>query len=247
MNTQHVQVPDMDLKKEGLLHNDPYVYACIKRYMNNESKIAFPSLSTLVNNSGLHKTTIISSIERLEKAGYLSIIKEFGKANKYQFNDYKKFEIFSYDFLDNVKLTAKQKAYIVATQQYMFKDPESSTGIIKFDSERMAEAIGLSLPTLRKREKELQAAGILSLIPSNQKELIKDENGNYILGSGMNIYHRIYNFPEFCNLLAMKFQQTDEHLNLQDQKIDAHSKEIEDMKNEIRQLKEQLKLNQITL
>lgn len=37
-NTRHVQVPTMDLKAEGLANTDPYIYACIKKYMNTSTK-----------------------------------------------------------------------------------------------------------------------------------------------------------------------------------------------------------------
>lgn len=119
---QHIQVPKMNLKQEGLLITDPYVYACIKKFMNNETKQAFPSNKTLVEISGLNSKTIMASINRLEKAGYFTIKREMGKPNIYTFNDYKQFEIFSYDFLDNPDLTPKEKSYLVASQQFMFKN-----------------------------------------------------------------------------------------------------------------------------
>lgn len=70
---QHVTVPSVDLKENGLENIDPYVYACIKRYMNAETKKCFPSLQTLMKDSGLSRVTIIRAIERLEDSGFLEI------------------------------------------------------------------------------------------------------------------------------------------------------------------------------
>ena len=58
---QHIQVPRMHLKEEGLITIDPYVYACIKKFMNSETKEAFPSNKTLVEVTGLASKTIIAS------------------------------------------------------------------------------------------------------------------------------------------------------------------------------------------
>lgn len=218
-NLQHVQVPQMHLKSEGLLHNDPFIYACIKRYMNNTTKTAFPSINTIVKDTQLNKQTILNSIDRLSKAGYLQIIKTLGKVNEYKFNDYKKFEIFSYEFLDNPNLTSKEKAYLVATQQFMFKDSESNTGTVKFDNTQFAEAIGLSISALKKREKELQKDNILTLVQSNQKELIQIDNIR-IPSTGYNICYRLYDFNEFCNTLALKFNQIDDRVDSVEDKLE---------------------------
>ena len=79
-NLQHVQVPKMNLKEEGLESIDPFIYASIKRFMNEETKIAFPSMTTLVKITGMCKSAILKSIERLKDAHYINIIREFGKS-----------------------------------------------------------------------------------------------------------------------------------------------------------------------
>lgn len=215
MNKQHVQVPSMDLKANNLQNIDPYVYACIKRYMNTSTREAFPSIQKLIEDSGLSKATLLKAIKRLEDAGFFSITREYGTSNHYLFNEEKKFEIFSYEFLDDKDLTPKEKAYLVASQQYMFKGEK--LGGITFSSEKLAASIGLSLPSLRKYESSLEEKGILTKTP------IKKDNA-----TGLNVYERIYDFEKFCNILALKFIQ-------QDEKIDNH--EIR-----IKHLEEQLKL-----
>lgn len=226
---QHVQVPNMDLKSEGLTSVDPFVYACIKRYMNGKTHQSFPSMSTLTKDSGLTKPTLIKAVERLEKAGYISVKREFGKSSVYTFNEIKKFEIFSYEFIDNDSLTPKEKAYLVASQQYMFKHPENETGTISFTTQRLAENLGISCNTLRKYEDSLKAKNILSLVP------IKNDNA-----TGLPVYERVYQFAEFFNLLALKFQQTDE-------KLEEHDKAISDVTAELEKIKAILKAKNINV
>lgn len=222
---QHVQVPNMDLKADGLESYDPFVYASIKRFMNNETKMAFPSIKTLIQVTGMSKNSIHSAIKRLEKAGYITIIKEFGKSNQYLFNEYKKFECFSYDFLDMPELSYNEKAYLVIAQPHMLdKDEVSQTGKIHYDQQTFADIMGVSINTLKKIEKHLQELHILNVKPTNQKELML-VNATYIPSTGFNLYDRVYSFPAFCNELVFKIQ---EH----DVKLDKHEAEIHQLKEE---------------
>ena len=219
---QHIQVPRMHLKEEGLITIDPYVYACIKKFMNSETKEAFPSNKTLIEVTGLASKTIIASTNRLEAAGYISIKRELGKPNIYTFNDYKQFEIFSYDFLDNPDLSPKEKSYLVASQQYMFKNADLMQGKITFSSEKLAEAIGLSLNTLRKYENTLKSKEILTTQP------IKRDNSH-----GLAVEARYYYFEKALNIIACKFLQ-------QDQKIEQNTQDIRTLQQTIAELQRRL-------
>ena len=73
VSMRHVQVPNVDLKREGLQMKDMVVYAYLKSHQNSSSGECFPSLQCLVQESGLSKPTIIKCIERLEKSGYIYI------------------------------------------------------------------------------------------------------------------------------------------------------------------------------
>lgn len=212
-NKQHVQVPTMNLSEEGLIHTDPYVYACIKKFMNNHTKKAFPSMSTLLKVSGFTKPTINSAVKRLEAAGYITIEREFGKSNVYTFNDFKKFEICSFDLLDRTDLTPREKAYFIATQPYMFKN--NTEGHVTFTSEQLAGCIGLSLNTLRKYEKEMQQKDLLQMVP-----LKKDHY------TGIAVYERIYDFETWSNIIALKFKEQDEKINNHDQEIQTLKQQV---------------------
>lgn len=227
---QHIQVPKMNLKAEGLEMNDPYVYACIKKYMNQHTKEAFPSNSTLVKVTGLASNTVIQAITRLEKAGYLSVKREHGKPNIYTFNDYKQFEIFSYDFLDNPDLTPKEKSYLVASQQFMFKSPELAQGKISYSSDKFAGLIGLTPKTLRKYETTLKDKEVLTTVP------IKRDNA-----TGLAIEARVYDFEKMFNLVAMKFIETDNRLDEHEHEIDFLKQQIEFLTGELKAMQQKKK------
>ena len=219
---QHIQVPKMNLREEGLATIDPYVYACIKRFMNTHTREAFPNKSTLIKVSGLNKRVLLESINRLEKAGYISVDRANGKSNVYKFNAYKQFEIFSYDFLDNHNLTPKEKAYLVASQQFMYKNDSTLTGQISFPTEKFAECIGLSLPTLRKYETSLKEKNILSLIPSKREG-----------SSGLPVDIRSYDFQEMVNIIACKFQEHDKAIEQNSYDIKVLQQTVEELQKKL--------------
>ena len=59
------------------------------------------------------------------------------------------------------------------------------------------------------------------------------ENGQVIPKTGLNIQYRVYDFNEFSNLIALKFQQ-------QDQRLDAHDLEIQELQQKNRELEEKI-------
>lgn len=238
MNKQHVQVPKMNLKEEGLNFIDPYVYACIKRYMNNSTKISFPSLVTLVQDSKVTKPTILKSIKRLEQAGYIKTEKKKGLSTHYHFNDYKKFEIFSFEFLDNDNLTPKEKAYLITMQNKMYKDNTLEIGKVTLSNTEISDSLNIDYRSIKKYEQSLQDKDILQIIPIQNR----DEYG-------LVMNERIYSFENFANLLALKFQQTDKTLKDHEDRISKQEKEtqkqfeilqkqLEVLQNQIKELTE---------
>jgi DNA-binding MarR family transcriptional regulator len=224
-NKQHVQVPTMNLVEEGLTYSDPFIYACIKKHMNGHTKQAWPSNSTLTKISGMSNRTVTESIKRLEAAGYFSIKREFGKPNVYTFNDYKKFEIFSYDFLDRDDLTPKEKSYLIVTQPKMFKS--ETEGVITMSSDKLARSLSLDSKTLRKYEKGLVEKGLLDLVP------YQTDNA-----TGMPVYARHYDFEQWSNIIALKFIE-------QDERLDDHEHQLKRLEDEIAFLKQELQKQQV--
>lgn len=226
-NLQHIQVPHMPLKDRGIEFIDPYVYACIKRHVNKDTKHCFPGIRCLIEESGLSRETIMQSIERLETAGYLQTVRSFGKSTKYIFSEYKQFEIFSYEFLDKQDLSPREKAYLIATQQFMFKHPETGEGTMTYSNNELADLIGISYHTLLKYEKTLKNKRILTYLPTK----VKDPD------TGLYKEERVFDFTEFANAIAFEFNKVENDIDyikkqnqIQQNEITALRKEIEKIK-----------------
>ena len=86
-NLQHVQLPNRAVD-DTITPQDQLIYISIKRFMNNQTKEAFPSLDTIAEKSGASVPTVRKCIKNLEEADYITVIKK-GRQNIYKFNPYK--------------------------------------------------------------------------------------------------------------------------------------------------------------
>lgn len=235
-NEQFVKVPNIDLKAQGLEMKDLVVYAYLKKHYNHVTRESFPSFSTLASESGISKPTVMKCVERLEQAGYITINK-IKKVNHYTFSDVNKFEIYSYDFLEDPSLSTSDKAYIICMQPHMFKDSNLGIGKITYSELDIAERLGIDLRTLRKYENHLQQGDspIMTLVPTKKKDPV----------TGLAIQERVFDFDAYNNLLALKFKQIDNEL--QDK---VSREEYDKLLKEFKELKMQLlttEVNPITL
>lgn len=136
--------------------------------MNNKTKECFPSLKTISEISGYSIPIIRDSIKLLQKEGWITV-KKFGRQQKYYFRNYQNFEPFSFDFIRKKDLSIKEKTYIVAIQQYMFKDTPGY-GKISYTEKELANKINISESKLLKYDKDLQDKGFLTIITDKKKE-----------------------------------------------------------------------------
>ena len=124
--------PDLDPK-------DKLVYIAIRRYMNKSTMEAFPSYAKITEDIGASAVTIRKCVHHLIEQGYLETYKK-NRHIIYKFNNKKFFEPYSFDFLDKKDLTFTEKAYIVATQQYMIKDEDE--GKVSYTNKELSELQG---------------------------------------------------------------------------------------------------------
>ena len=162
MNKQHYQLPN----SMKVTAKDKYVYLMLKFYDGKEG--CFPTLETLSKNFGLNIKTIRTSINRLEKAGYIQI-EQHGRKNYYQFTKYINFEPFSPEFMKSKEIPTCAKVYIVGIQQYMYKDVEN-LGKLSYTDCQIAKLLGMSQPTVNRYHKKLKELGILYTMPSKKKD-----------------------------------------------------------------------------
>ena len=214
-NQQWVAYPHAENIGTDLEPQDKLIYLAIRRYMNEDTMRAYPSYSKITEDTGAAPRTILKCVQNLVNAGYLETSKK-GRKIVYQFNNQKQFEAFSYDFLDKKDLSFTEKAYIVATQQYMFKDPIREEGRISYTNAELSKIINMPEATISKCNRSLQSKGYMDLSDPNTKR---------------------FQLRELDQLIIWKLKEQDDRLDRQDDRLDHHESEIEMLKREIAQLK----------
>lgn len=165
---QHVQVPNNMCLSHELEPFDLFVYATVKRFMNSVTREAWPSMQTLKGLTGSGQDKIAASITKLN-GKYFDIIYKDGR-KKYVFSKrYRNFEPFSKEFLDKQDLTPLEKSYLIAAQQYMFKDMQDF-GKISFSAKELAVLINMPEWAIYKCDRELQKKGYLSVVKTKNRD-----------------------------------------------------------------------------
>lgn len=202
---QFVIYPHEEHEINSLTPADKLIYLVIRRYMNKDSMTCFVSYATITKDCGAAAKTIKKCVDNLVREGYLDT-KKVGKRIVYKFNNKKKFEPFSYDFLDNPNLTFTEKSYIVASQQYMYKDAEE--GRISFTNKELSKLIKMSEPTISKCNHSLERKGYLY----GARDLVKR-----------------FQLRELDQLFVWKFKE-------QDEKIQKNTNDIAEIKAKLKKL-----------
>ncbi len=229
----HVQLPNNMTKSGELTPKDLLVYVTIKSYMNKDSKECYPSLDTIVERSGISKPTVRKAINVLKKENYLSVRIE-GRKNVYRFNSYKTFEPFSYDFVKDTTIEPNLKAYIIASQQLMFKDVEGFGKISYTDSE-LSELINMDKRTIAKYNKTLEEKGYLSIIKTNKKDNI----------TGLRIDEKIFHLDELGQAIIWTLQKHEEDINELKEQTSNTAKDIKIMTKGYDELEKRLTKSEI--
>ena len=227
-NKQHVQLPNNMTVNEKLKPKDLLVYVTIKKYMNSETLSCFPSLSTIVEKSGVSKPTVLNAIKNLERHGYLKVTRN-GRSNLYTFSKHKNFEPFSYDFLDIEEITPEEKSLIIAAQQYMFKDLEGY-GKTTYSDLELSEKINMSYKSVVKYSKSLEEKGFLTTIKTSARDPI----------TGLKVNEKLFHLNELGQAIVWTLQKHEDDINELKEKTKSTSKDVDLLLKEISQLKERL-------
>lgn len=165
---QHTQLPNKMAENE-LTPKDQLVYLGIRSFMNSKTNSCFPSLQKIADKVGASIPTIRKSISLLEDKGYIKTTKK-GRGQEYHFNELKKFEPFSPDFLNHNDLSFTAKSYLVASQQYMYKDVEGY-GKISYSNADLSKQINMPETTIRRCNQELERNNYLTIIKNECRDL----------------------------------------------------------------------------
>lgn len=206
----------------NLTPKDKLIYIAIRRYMNKETMEAYPSYATITKDTKAAAVTIKKCVNNLIREKYLNTRRE-GKRIVYIFNNKKKFEPFSYEFLDRKDLTFTEKSYIVATQQFMFKNENTETGDISYTNKELSELIKMPESTISKNNRSLEVKGLLE---------------------GASLPTKQFKLRELDQLFVCKFKEQDEKIQQNTDKIVALEKDNAELKKRVIEL-EKLALKDI--
>lgn len=230
INKQHTQVPN-NMAQDGLTPRDQLVYAVLHSY-NNSNNECYPSLQTLSEDSKLSIPTIRASIKSLEDKEYIKIEKK-GRKNYYYFKKYITFEPFGPEFLKKKDISPTTKSYLIAAQQFMFKNIKG-VGKISYPNTNLSQQINMPESTIRKCNKELERKNYLTIINNKSRDLetgcktdtkLYDLNklGQAIIWTLKDHEDRITENTENIKELIKKDQE-------KDKLIEAMQREIEELK-----------------
>lgn len=207
-NKRHVQLPNNMTVDDKLSPKDLLIYVSIRRYMNSVTKEAFPSLETIMKHASASKPTVRKCIENLKTLGYITVNKK-GRNNLYKFNPHKNFEPFSYDFLDKEDLTSNEKAYLIVSQQYMFK--EGGFGNISYTDRKLAGLINMSPHSVTKYNKSLLEKSYLSIVKTDKKDV----------ETGLMINEKMFHLNELEQAIVFTLQNHEDRLNDTDKRLNS--------------------------
>lgn len=158
----------------NLTPKDKLIYVALRRYMDKSSMEAFPSYARITKDTGAAAKTIKNSVDKLVNEGYLKTRKD-GRKIVYIFNNKKKFEPYSWDFLDRQDLSFTEKSYLVASQQYMYKDENTETGKISYTNKELSKIIKMPESTISRVNHSLETKGFLegASLPTKSFDLRK--------------------------------------------------------------------------
>ena len=206
----------------NLTPKDKLIYIAIRRYMNKETMEAYPSYATITKDTKAAAVTIKKCVNNLIREKYLNTRRE-GKRIVYIFNNKKKFEPFSYEFLDRRDLTFTEKSYIVAAQQFMFKNENTETGDISYTNKELSKLIKMPESTISKNNRSLEVKGLLE---------------------GASLPTKQFKLRELDQLFVWKFKEQDEKIQQNTDKIVELEKDNAELKKRVIEL-EKLALKDI--
>lgn len=223
-NKQHYQLPNK-MGENEIEPKDQLIYLAIKFFDGKGG--CFPSLQKIAEKSGASIPTVRTSIKRLENKEYIKVVKK-GRGQEYYFNKYKKFEPFSPEFLDKKDITFTTKAYIAASQQYMYKDVEG-VGKISYPNTELSKKINMPESTIRKCNAEL--------IKKNYLTIIKNECRD--LETGCKTDTKIFNLSELEQAIIWTLKNHEDRIEKNTQDISDIKKQLEEQSKLINKLLEE--------
>lgn len=223
-----VKVPNKMTELTDLQPKDLVIYANLVRHADRENTCC-PSLTTISNESGAAINTVRKCLNNLVKAGYVDITKHNKQANTYTIlKRVEGFEMFSKEFLDNKDLSFTEKAYLIASQQYMFLNTDASEGTIKFTSSELSQKINMSYSAVRYCQKSLEKKELMQVLTDGSKTYNLDKFNTAV----------VYKLKEHEDKI-LALEEDNKELKRENRNL---RKELNSLQEEIREIKKSTKL-----
>lgn len=226
---QHVEIPNelISLKRQGKLEQgDQVIFAAIKKYMNNETRECFPSITTIAKTLNCSRTKILSAIDRLCSCNLLQKKSNGpGVHNTYvfvrtEFDNF--FEMFTEDFL-KIDMPLNIKEYYMGIQQFLY-GKETGIGRCSFSNTKLAEMLGISPLSVKKYN--------TYLIENNYLE---EETTNKTDESGLPVIQKNFNLQSL-NQAALWIKAVNQQLT-------NNTEDIEELKKKVAALERELSIH----
>lgn len=230
---QHVQLPTKMEKQDELEPKDLLIYLTIKRHENGKTKEAFPSLQRISELSGASIPTIRKIIKKLVDAGYMTV-KQKGRQHVYSFTEYRFFEAFSYEFLDDQNLSFMQKAYIVSVTPLMMS-VDDDTAVIHYTNKELAKRIHMPESTLSKIQRELTSKQCLQIV---EDSLNKGDKVFNLKEFHQNVAFILRNHEERIENTEIEIQELKTIVTEQNKIIDKQNKQIDKLISRVNKLED---------
>ena len=235
MDNKHAQVPNQ-LFNDTLEFGDKLVYAQIRKYVNKDTLQCYPRLDTIANDCQLSIKTVKLAVDRLEKAGLLTVYKRKGTSSIYKFHKLEDgFERFSEEFLNNKNISPKAKAYYIELQQHLYLNENTRTNDTTYSNAEIAKLLGLSVNTVKKYNTELIRNDIL-----HETQLMVKSDAGFCLTK------KSFDLDKLGQAMLYKLKEHEEKLDEHDQKLNTLELENTELRNRISALEKICGLNNNT-
>lgn len=214
-NKSHVQLPNDMCLSPG----DQFIYLILRNH--DKGNGCWPSLKRICKESGASINTVRASLKRLEETGWIKVIKD-GRLHRYVFKKYTKFEPFSEEFLMNENLSFTEKAYLAASQKWMFKDMEN-IGKISMSNKSLSDKIHISERNIYRMNK--------SLVNKNYLTILKNESKD--LETGCLTDTKIFKLAEFGQAIIWTLKNHEDRINENTENIEDLQDKYNDMKDKV--------------
>ena len=217
--------------------------------------VCYLSLSDLAKIIGINRATLRKHIKNLLSEEYIAQVQVnndvFFKCAK----TCKNFEIFGEEFLNNENLTFEEKAYLAASQKYMFKD--SGFGKISYSDYELADKLNISHTSIQRFNQSLANKGYLTLVRQNHINPFQGIRtdvkffdlrafGQAIVFELQKMQSNIQTNTEDIQSLKEQLKQEEKTKQAQQKTIDYALKAIKSLQEEVKELKK-AKDQQVTL